>query len=269
MTWFIALLFGFVQGLTEFLPVSSSGHLALISMLTLENSDIFFTVLLHAATFISVCAAFRGDVSELLRAALTFVPDRVKRRPVTQWQRLLELMAVSLFPLAFAVPFRSRIEALFESPAAIGLALIATALLVLLSDRFGKGRKTLRDIKFRDALIIGLVQAAAIIPGLSRSGATLAAALFCGLDRDTAVKYSFILSLPTVLAAAALESAEAFAAGISPARLGPYALGFAAAAVTGYASIGLVRVLTGKGRLKYFSIYTAALGTGLLLSRLF
>ena len=271
MTIPIALLFGLVQGLTEFLPVSSSGHLAILSMLTLDNTDLFFTVLLHVATFLAVCVAFYKDIWALLRELILFIPDTIRKRPPRDpaYRHMLGMMILSLLPLVLVVFFKDRIEALFTTPWLNGLSLCVTAVLLLFADRHGNGTKTVGTMTVRDAVIIGLVQMIAVIPGISRSGATLTAALFCGMTREDAVKYSFVLSLPTILAAAVLEFAGAAASGIDSALLLPYAAGFVVAAVTGYFAIGLVKLISKNGKLKIFSFYCAALAAGLFLSYLF
>ena len=266
MTYTLAMLFGVIQGLTEFLPVSSSGHLAILSMLTLESSDIFFTILLHIATFVAVCAAYRRDIYELLRALFLYIPDKLNKRTPGPYSRVIVMLIISLLPLVAVVPFKSKIEASFESPVVIGAMLLLTAVLLFLADRFNKGNKTIQNMTAKDALIIGLFQMCAVMPGLSRSGATLCAALFCGLDRENSVKYSFILSLPTIAAAAVLGASDAIKTGISPTLFGPYALGCVVAAISGFAAIFLVRLISKKGKLKIFSAYTAALGAGLLFS---
>lgn len=266
MTYTLAILFGAVQGFTEFLPVSSSGHLAILSMLTLGAPDLFFTILLHIATFVAVCAVYRRDIYELLRAFFLFIPDRLNKRAPHAYSRVIVMLIISLLPLVAVVPFKSRIEASFESPAVIGAMLLLTAVLLFLADSFNKGDKTIHSMTVKDALIIGLFQMCAVMPGLSRSGATLCAALFCGLDRENAVKYSFILSLPTIAAAAVLGISDAVKTGISPELFGPYALGCIIAAASGFAAIFLVRLISKKGKLKIFSAYTAALGIGLLVS---
>jgi undecaprenyl-diphosphatase len=270
LTYALALLFGAVQGLTEFLPVSSSGHLAILSMLALDGeSDLVFTILLHVATFAAVCVAYRRDIYGLLRAFFLFVPDKIKKRETSAYTRMIGMMIISLLPLVAVIPFKSRVEEAFASPLSIGVSLLVTAVLLFLSDRFNKGAKTFETMTVKDALIIGLFQLCAVLPGLSRSGTTLAAALFCGLDRENAVKYSFILSLPTIAAAAVLELSGAVKEGIDAALIGPYALGCAVAAVTGFAAIFTVRIISKKGKLRIFSYYTAALGAGLLLSLVF
>ena len=271
MTFSLAILFGLVQGLTEFLPVSSSGHLAILSLLTKQESTLAFSVFLHLATFLAVCAVYYKDIWALIRAFFCFLPDKLKKRPARDpaYQHMLGMMILSLLPLVPIVFVKDQIEAACSTPWVIGLALCGTAVLLFFADRFNNGKKTVADMTVRDALIIGLVQMVAVIPGLSRSGATLTAALFCGLKREDAVKYSFILSLPTIVAAAVLEGAALIKGGMASGSVLPYAAGFAVAAVTGYLAIGLVRMISKNGKLKYFSIYCAALAAGLFLSYLF
>ena len=258
MTFSLAILFGLVQGLTEFLPVSSSGHLAILSLLTKQESTLAFSVFLHLATFLAVCAVYYKDIWALIRAFSCFLPDKLKKRPARDpaYQHMLGMMILSLLPLVPIVFVKDQIEAACSTPWVIGLALCGTAVLLFFADRFNNGKKTVADMTVRDALIIGL-------------GATLTAALFCGLKREDAVKYSFILSLPTIVAAAVLEGADLIKGGMASGSVLPYAAGFAVAAVTGYLAIGLVRMISKNGKLKYFSIYCAALAAGLFLSYLF
>lgn len=268
MGLWIAVLFGAVQGLTEFLPVSSSGHLAILSMLALDGSDIVFTILLHLATFISVCVVYRKDIWALLAALFTFIPDKLAHRAHKDPDsvHMLGMIIITLLPLLLVLPVKSKIEAAFGSAVAIGILLIVTAALLFFANRRRGGIKTTATMTWRDALIIGFAQLFAVMPGLSRSGTTLAAALFCGMERENAVKYSFVISLPTILAAAVLELSDVTA--VSSAMIAPYALGFLTAAVTGYLAIGLVRFISKKSKLWIFSIYCAALGAGLLISQL-
>ena len=271
MTIWLGALFGLVQGLTEFLPVSSSGHLAILSMLALDSSDMFFSILLHLATFVAVCIAFRKDVWALVREVVCFIPDTIRKKPPRDkdYRHMLYMMILSLLPLVAVVFFQDQIDAIFNSPLAIGIALCVTATLLVLADRFGGGTKTVGTMTARDAVVIGLVQMVAIIPGMSRSGATLTAALFCGMTREDSVKYSFLLSLPTILAAAALEVLDVLGTGIDTALLAPYAVGCLVAGVTGYLGIGMVRMISKNGKLKVFSFYCAAVALGLFVSYLF
>ncbi|MBR5519511.1 MAG: undecaprenyl-diphosphate phosphatase [Clostridia bacterium] len=271
MTVWIGALFGLVQGLTEFLPVSSSGHLAILSMLALESTDMFFSILLHVATFIAVCVAFRKDVWALIREVVCLIPDTIRKKEPRDknYRHMFYMMVISLLPLVAVVFVQDQIEAMCSAPWAIGVALCVTATLLVFADRFGKGTKTVGTMTVRDAIIIGLVQMVAVIPGISRSGATLTAALFCGLAREDAVKYSFLLSLPTIVAAAALEILDVLGTGLDTAMLLPYAVGCVVAAVTGYLAIGMVRMISKNGKLKVFSFYCAALALGLFASYLF
>lgn len=266
MTYQLALLFGAVQGLTEFLPVSSSGHIAILSMLALEEADLVFTLFLHLATFAAVCVAYRKEILALIKEFFSYIPNRMRKRPSKDPEtlRFLGLMIVSLLPLFAVVPVKDKVEAAFESPLAIGVMLMLTALLLFLGNRYGRGNKTVSEMTVRDALIIGLFQMCAVLPGLSRSGATIAAGLLCGLDRETAVKFSFIMSLPTILAAAFLEALDLTSESLAAIFSGPYLAGFAAAAICGYLAIGLVRMISKDHKLWIFSIYCAALSAGLL-----
>ncbi|MBR6739667.1 MAG: undecaprenyl-diphosphate phosphatase [Clostridia bacterium] len=269
MSYSLAALFGLVQGLTEFLPVSSSGHLAILSMLSLSADGAVFTLLLHLATFAAVCVAFKDDIFKLIRELFCYIPDRIRHResPNPDTRRMLEMAVISLLPLIIVLPIKDTVEAAFSSPIAIGVALAVTSVLLILADRFGNGDKTAGGITVRDALVIGIFQLFAVLPGLSRSGATITAALLCGLSRDTAVKYSFIISLPTILAAVLLDLPDIIST-VSGEALLPMLLGFAVAAVSGYFAIGLVKLISGKRKFWIFSVYTAALSAGLIISQI-
>ncbi len=271
MSVWIALLFGLIQGLTEFLPVSSSAHLSIFGMLTLGEPDLLFTLLLHLATLIAVCIAYRKDVGSLVNTSIRLIPDTIRHRKAEDpaSRHMLWMMVVSLLPLLVAVFFKDMVETACSTPWVMGLTLLGTAVLLVLADRFGNGQKTVATMTVRDAAIIGLAQMFAVMPGLSRSGTTLAFGLFCGLDRENAARYSFLLSIPTIVAAAVLELADMFSTGIDTTLLLPYLLGCVVAGVTGYLAIGIVRLITGKRKLSFFSLYCAALAVGLFLSYIF
>jgi len=266
MTYQLAFLFGMVQGLTEFLPVSSSGHIAILSMLTLEGADIIFALFLHLATFVAVCVVYRKEILSLIKEFFSYIPNRIRKVKSNDPQTLkfLGLMIISLLPLFVVVPLKDNIEAAFNSPLTVGISLAITALLLLFSNRYGKGDKSIAEMTVKDALIIGVFQMFAVLPGVSRSGATIAAGLFCGLERKTAVKFSFIMSLPTILAAVFLEAFDLTAESIAAIALGPYIVGFIIAAVCGYLAIGLVKIISKERKLWVFSIYCGALSAGLL-----
>lgn len=259
-----ALLLGLVQGLTEFLPVSSSAHLALVSLLMHFHTSLAFSVLLHTATLLVVCTVYRRDVVALLRAGLRMPFRRTPQDAADR--RMLNRLLLSLLPLLPAVPVRDAIEAVATKPWMLALALCGTASLLCLADGCKKGTKTIAELSVRDALVIGAAQLLAVVPGLSRSGVTLTASLLCGIRADDAVRYSFLLSLPTVLAAAVLECGELLHTGPEPGIVTACIVGFAAAAASGFLSVRLLNRAVRVGRLKLFALYCAALAAGLFLS---
>lgn len=259
-----ALLFGLVQGLTEFLPVSSSAHLAIAALLTQGHISLAFSVLLHTATLLVVCTVYRCDVVALLRAGLRLPFRRTPQDAADR--RMLNRLLLSLLPLLPAVLVRDAMEAAASKPWLLALALCGTAMLLCLADRCSKGSKTIAEMTVRDALVIGAVQLLAVMPGLSRSGVTLTAALLCGIRADDAVRYSFLLSLPTVLAASVLECGNLLQTGSEPGIVSACLAGFATAVVSGFLSIRLLKKAVRVGRLKLFALYCAALAVGLFLS---
>ena len=271
--WF-AILLGLIQGVTEFLPVSSSAHLCLLQQLFPgqlgEESDLLFDVLLHMATLAAVCGAYRQDVRGILLEVWHMGTNPFRRRenrsaPQPSARRLLLLLVLGTLPLGLAVLGEEWVERLSRSGLFIGIALICTGFLLFLSDYLPKGRKDLGRTGPGDALLIGLTQALAVLPGLSRSGSTVTAGLARGLDRETAVKYSFLLSVPAILGANLLKLVEAVRCGIAPDRLPACLLGMGAAAVSGWLSIRVLRSLTRRGRFSAFRWYCWGLGLAVIL----
>lgn len=260
-----ALLLGLVQGLTEFLPVSSSAHLAIVSLLLHGGISLAFSVFLHTATLLVVCTVYHSDVGALLRVGLHGF-CRCKPQDEAA-KRLLYRLLLSLLPLIPVALFKDSIEAVCTTPWIMGLALCGTAILLCVADGCSKGSKTISELTVRDALMIGLAQMLAVVPGLSRSGVTLTAALLCGIRREDAVRYSFLLSLPTVLAAAVLECGDMLQTGLERDTIMACTVGFAAAVASGYLSMRLLKKAVQVGRLKFFAIYCAALAAGLFLSQ--
>jgi len=264
MPWERALLLGGVQGLTEFWPISSSAHLALLMQLFgWGEPRLSFTVAMHAGTFLAVLLFYRGTVLRLLRA----VPGLLRegRTGGDPDRRLLLLLAVAFFPAAVLGAFASgSSEAMEGMPLLMTLTLMGFSLVLAAADRM-RPSKRLAALRWRDALIIGIFQSLAMVPGVSRSGATIAAGLFLGLDREEAVEFSFLLSLPTIGAALLLSLArmvgESGGAGMS-AILAGTAMSF----LTG---LFAVRFLSGWARRHDFTPFVAyrlLLGAALLLS---
>ncbi|MCD8143641.1 MAG: undecaprenyl-diphosphate phosphatase [Clostridiales bacterium] len=269
MTYLYSAILGLIQGVAEFLPISSSGHLALFQQLfnlkSAEETDVFFDVLLHLGTLISVFVYYWSDIWEMILEFFRFIRDLATGQHtdrVPPARRMILLMIVGTLPLFLILPIKSRIEALNNYPLAIGFALLVTGTLLFVSDRLAKGRKDERSATIVDCLLVGCGQALATVPGLSRSGTTIAVGLLRGYDRDFAVRYSFLLSLPAVIGANILSVGDAVEAGIDTSLLPIYAVGVVIAAVSGYFAIRLVNLLTDKGKFGGFAYY--CWGVGLL-----
>jgi undecaprenyl-diphosphatase len=245
-----ALLIGAIQGLTEFLPVSSSGHLVILQyFLGIKEQPLTFAVLVHMGTLISVFVAFYKDIAAILRKPFT---------------KLTYLIIVGCIPAGLVGVFLgSYVEMAFESLLAVGLGLIFTGFVLQISERLADRNiftKEIRETTYRDVIFIGMLQALAIIPGISRSGSTIAAGLLAGLDREFAARYSFLLSIPVILGAGLIELKDLFEIGVDTAHMVPYAIGVISAAIFGLLAIKVVMNLVKRGRLSYFSYYVWILG---------
>ena len=228
MTYWTAILLGLIQGLAEFLPISSSGHLAILQNFLrigdLEN-QMLFDVLLHLGTLGAVIFAYHTELRGLCREGLMLLhlqkPKRGARQDPARRRLLLFLIAATL-PLIPAAFLSDYLDSLFYDTFFIGFALIATGFLLLAADRYGHGNKTEKAMTLSDALVIGLAQMIAVVPGLSRSGTTISAGMLRGFDRTFAVKFSFFLSIPAVLGANLLSLVKAISAGINWAEVPMY-----------------------------------------------
>lgn len=271
-----AILLGLVQGIAEFLPISSSGHLSILQnlfhMSTTENGHLFFDVLLHLGTLFSICIVYWRDIVAMVRETFAFF--RNTRLPAEQRQqqlpaaRMVLMIILATLPLFLILPINDKVEQLYYHTFFIGLMLILTGFLLFVADKMPKGTRMFFSV--RDALIIGVCQAVATIPGLSRSGTTIAAGMATGLDRSFAVRFSFLMSLPAVLGANILSLAKAAKTGIDVSLLPAYLIGMFVAMVSGIAAIGLVKRLTSKGRFGAFSYYCWGAGAlTMILSLIF
>ncbi len=276
MSYLMAILMGLIQGIAEFLPISSSGHLVLFQtffgMENVEETHLFFTVLLHLGTLISVCIFYWRDILDLIREfflgiAALFRPDGAEPSAA---RRLVLLIIVGTLPLFVMVFLRDAINSLFLNSIPVSVMLLLTGTMLFFSDRMAKGRKTAKSATMTDALLVGCAQAVAVIPGISRSGATISAGMMRGFDRSFAVRYSFLLSLPAVIGANILELKEAlempdFATVVAP-QLPQYFVGVAVAAVAGYFAIRLVKTLADKGKFGLVAYYCWIMGGGSLIA---
>lgn len=268
MSMLHAIIMGLVQGLTEFLPVSSSAHLVFadhfLHLHLTEMETISFDVLLHLGTLVAVLVYFRTDVLALLGGAW-----RLIRRPCGAWQdaytRLFVLLLLGTIPAGIAyVTLKEYLEQVFQNVPGTAALLLMTAAMLLWIARRPTGVRTLASTTWRDALLIGVFQAVAILPGVSRSGSTLTAGLLRGLDRDAAPRFSFLLAIPVILAGGLIDFTKTLEAGFSipPA---PLAAGFIAATVSGYCAVVLLLNIVRTGRLDRFAYYCIAAGLGMLL----
>ncbi len=262
-----AVLLGLVQGVTEFLPISSSGHLAIAEhLLNMQGaSDVpeFFDVLLHLGTLVAVFVAYWGDIREMIVEFFAGIGDLARHstpNPVPPARRLILMIVVGTLPLFAMVPFRRFFTGLGDNMYFIGGALIFTGLLLFLSDRTRRGRKTEKTATMLDALLVGIGQAVALCPGVSRSGMTITTGCFAGFERKFAVRFAFLLSIPAVLGANILTLKDALDAGIDFSSVPVYLVGVAVAAVSGYACIRLLRYVADKGRFGAFAYYCWAAG---------
>lgn len=272
MSFLSAVLLGLVQGVAEFLPISSSGHLAIAEqLLHVEGASQvpeFFDVLLHLGTLCAVFAAYWDDIRAMIVEFFLGVRDLARHTtptPVPPARRMILLVIVGTLPLFVMVPFRHALSALSDNLLFVGGALIVTGLLLFFCDRVKRGRKSERSATLLDALAVGCSQAVALCPGISRSGMTITAGCFVGFERRFAVRFSFILSIPAVLGANILSLKDAIEAGIDWSAVPMYLVGVVVAAVSGYASIRLLRYVAAKGRFGAFAYYCWGVGALTLL----
>lgn len=258
-----AIILGLIQGATEFVPVSSSGHLVLVPwLLGWEAPGLTFDTVLHLGTLLAVLAYFWRDWWALITAWL---------RGLVRWRwddadaRLAWLLVLGTIPAAMlGFLLEDFFESLFGQPAWVAFFLLVTAGLLALSEGLGRRLREMQDLRWPDALLIGLGQAAAIAPGISRSGATMAAGLGRGLDRPAAARFSFLLATPVILGAGAFKLLDLWGLPDPMVQVPALLAGFLAAAISGYFCIwGLLRYLQ-RGRLYPFALYCALAGAAAL-----
>lgn len=267
MSYLMSAVLGFVQGVAEFLPISSSGHLTLLQhFFGMPEPDQLFNILLHFATLLAVCIYYIQDVVEMIVEFFRGIASLFSRQPShgnpPEARRLVLLVIVGTLPLFVVMLIKDQVEALGSSPVFVSCALLVTGCVLFLSDRMAGGKKTARNATMKDVLLVGVAQGCATIPGLSRSGCTISAGMAVGFDRKFAVRYSFLMSLPAVLGATILEVKDVFGVegGLAEGVLPKYLLGMVIAGVVGYFSIRLVNLLASKGKFGAFAYYCWAAG---------
>ena len=272
MTLLHAVLLGLIQGVAEFLPISSSGHLAIAEHLLGQAGGAevpgFFDVLLHLGTLVAVFAAYWQDIRDMVVEFFGGVGDLVRRTtptPVPPARRLILLIIVGTLPLFAVLPVKDLVEGLGDNMYFVAGALLVTGCLLFASDRVRKGRKTERTAALVDVLLVGVAQAVATCPGISRSGTTITAGCFVGFERKFAVRFSFLLSIPAILGANILSLKDALEAQVPWEEVPVYLAGVLVAAVVGYACIRLLKMIAEKGRFGFFAYYCWLAGVATLV----
>ncbi len=263
MSWIHIVVLAVVQGLTEILPVSSSGHLVLVpNVMDWKDQGLVFDVAVHFGTLVAVCLYFRDDVVRLVQGGLRLLGGDLQSPD----SRLALCIGLGTIPAAVAgLLFAGWIAENLRDPLVVVVTLTGYGILLALADRFGKRRREMADIGIGDALVIGTAQALALVPGTSRSGATITAAMALGLKRKEAARFSFLLSVPVILLATLYETAQVFIEGAA-AAFSTLALGALISCVVAYLTIGFfMRVINAVG-LVPFAVYRILLATVILFA---
>ena len=291
MTLLQAIFMGVIQGLTEFLPVSSSGHLALFKILFGVETDtgMLFDVLLHVGTLIAICTVYYRDIAKMIVEGLCIIRDafcnigiffqnigtfvkhkggqemdsghRSYRRIInSSYRKFVMLIIVSTIPTGIiGYVGKNAVANASEILIVPGICLIITAILLFVADLLKSGEKLPKDVTYTNAFLIGIAQGVATLPGLSRSGTTITACLLSGFNRKFAVKYSFIMSIPAILGAMVLELKD-FSAAVAGTEIVYYIVGMVIAAVIGYICIKVMLFVVGRKRFRGFAIYCLIVG---------
>ena len=272
-----SMILGLVQGVSEFLPISSSGHLSLFQhFFNLATSDgsLFFDVLLHLGTLIAIFVYYWKDIVKLVKSLIHLIQclfskkERQKVKRLAPAERMVLLIIVATLPLFVILPIKDLVEGLYGNTIFVGCALLATGVILFLSDRMARGKKGPKSATLLDALLVGVGQAVAVVPGLSRSGTTISAGMLRGFSRRFAVRFSFLMSIPAVLGANILTIGDAVQQGIDTSMLPAYIVGTIVAAVSGYFAIRLVNLLANKGKFGNFAYYCWGIGAAAVVASL-
>lgn len=264
MTFWEGILLGVIQGFTEFLPVSSSGHLVLVSyFLGVREASIAFDILLHLGTLVAVVVAFFPEIVFLFQGFLKIVKSKEGVRKLLDTEpsvRLLFALALGTLPtVILTILLRGQVERLFSAPLFAGKMLFVTGTLLFVAEKIGHGTKKVEEVTKRQSLFVGIAQAFAVIPGISRSGSTIAMGLVTGFSRESAARFAFLLSIPANLGAMVLAMRDLLAGRVETPLI-VMLPGIIVSAITGYIAILLLLQVMKKGRLIYFSYYTWGVG---------
>ena len=272
MTYIQAIILGLTQGLAEFLPISSSGHLALLQYFFGISSEnvLPFTVLMHFGTLISVFFIYWKDIIQLIVELFATIKDiftgKGLRINSSETRRLGFMIIVATIPTALiGLLFEDYFEKLYLSIVGIACGLVFTGIILVVAERMGKGNRSIMDMKSRNAVFVGIMQGIAICPGVSRSGSTLFGSLVSGLERKLAVKFAFLISIPSILGSVILEAPDAFSQGLDVSIVGPVIVGVIVAAISGVFAIKAMIAIVSNRTLTGFSIYVWLVAAAVLI----
>lgn len=269
-----SIILGLVQGLSEFLPISSSGHLAVLQYFMGIDADnvLVFTVMLHFGTLIAIFVAYWGDIVALVKELVATLKDIFTGKGLqmnkNETRRLGVMIVISTIPTALiGLLFNDFFESLYSNMAAIGIGLLITGTCLCYAEKRGGGEKGVAEMRIRDAIAIGLCQGVAICPGISRSGSTMVGGLVSKFNRPHAVRYAFLISIPSVLGAFIMELPKALGAVSTTgnASIGVLIAGVVIAAVSGYLAIRVMINAVINKKLMYFAYYTWIVGAALVI----
>lgn len=271
MTIFEAIIQGILQGITEFLPVSSSGHIALFQHFSSMSSEStgFVMALLHLGTLVAVFVAFWDTIWALIKEAFKMLGElftlKFSLKHMNDARKMIIMLIVATIPLVIVYPFKDYYDKALEVGGMIflGCCFLYTSIVLFIADRKDNGKKDIKEMKYTNALIIGIFQTIALFPGVSRSGSTIGSSLFTGFSKEFAVKFSFILGIPAILGGCLVEFKDAFEGSMSIEVL-PMIVGFVVSAVVGYLSIKMINWLIKTDKFRVFAYYTLVLGIATL-----
>jgi len=263
-----SILLGIIQGITEFLPISSSGHLVILQdLMGIKSQGVFFEVALHFGTLVSIFLVYYSDISEMFREAFGLLnkmrKERLNKTQLTEYESLILYIIAGSIPTAIiGFVFEDYFEKMFVSTYLVGFMLIITGFMLMLSKRLSNLHKSFENMSLFDAFVIGSFQGLAIAPGISRAGSTIFASLLRGLKLEKAVKYSFLLSVPAVLGANIFKLKEITQLDIKPMA---FVAGVLAAVISGYVAIKALTKILKQGKFYLFSYYCWFLGVIIIL----
>lgn len=250
-----AIILGIVQGITEFLPVSSSGHLVLLQkVFGINEGAMLFTIMLHVGTLASVFIVFWKDILEMIK------------KPFSKMSLLI--VCATIPTVIIALLLEDTVESAFSSASYLGYGFLITGIILWTVESMKPGQKELKEMTFVNALIIGVAQGFAIFPAVSRAGSTIAGALFQGLDRKFAARFSFLMSIPAILGSLVFQIKDILGSNVTIDWM-PIIVGTVVAAISGYLAIRLMMQIIAKQSLKIFAVYVFVLGTLVLLDQYF